>query len=60
MPEAVLLIGDKVVDPTRAGYAYEVDLGGAWRQMTGLPFVFAVWASPEPAARTGQDPASGS
>jgi chorismate dehydratase len=48
MPEAVLLIGDKVVDPTRAGYAYEVDLGGAWRQMTGLPFVFAVWASPEP------------
>lgn len=42
--EAVLLIGDKVVDPRRAGFAYEVDLGGAWRQHTGLPFVFAVWA----------------
>jgi chorismate dehydratase len=42
--EAVLLIGDKVVDPRRAGFAYEVDLGGAWRSHTGLPFVFAVWA----------------
>jgi chorismate dehydratase len=43
--EAVLLIGDKVVDPRRSGFAYEVDLGGAWRQHTGLPFVFAVWAA---------------
>ena len=42
--EAVLLIGDKVVDPRRGSFAYEVDLGGAWRQHTGLPFVFAVWA----------------
>lgn len=41
---AVLLIGDKVVDPGRGRFAYEVDLGGAWRQHTGLPFVFAVWA----------------
>lgn len=50
---SVLLIGDKVVDPRRAGFAYEVDLGGAWRQHTGLPFVFAVWAvraAPESAA----------
>jgi len=44
--EAVLLIGDKVVDPARGKFAYEVDLGGAWRQHTGLPFVFAVWAAP--------------
>jgi chorismate dehydratase len=42
--ESVLLIGDKVVDPARSSFAYEVDLGGAWRQHTGLPFVFAVWA----------------
>ncbi len=41
---AVLLIGDKVVSPERGRFAYEVDLGGAWRQHTGLPFVFAVWA----------------
>jgi chorismate dehydratase len=43
--EAVLVIGDKVVDPGRRVYAYEVDLGGLWRQHTGLPFVFAVWAT---------------
>lgn len=42
--EGVLLIGDKVVDPARGQFAYEVDLGGAWRQCTGLPFVFAAWA----------------
>lgn len=42
--ESVLLIGDKVVSPRRGSFAYEVDLGGAWRQHTGLPFVFAVWA----------------
>ncbi|MEW6251474.1 MAG: menaquinone biosynthesis protein [Planctomycetota bacterium] len=43
--EAVLLIGDKVVDPQRGRFAYEVDLGGAWRAHTGLPFVFALWAA---------------
>lgn len=42
--DAVLLIGDKVVDPRRSGFAYEVDLGGAWKAHTGLPFVFAIWA----------------
>ena len=41
---AVLLIGDKVVAPARARFRYELDLGGAWRRHTGLPFVFAVWA----------------
>lgn len=42
--ESVLLIGDKVVDRHRRGFAYEIDLGGAWRHHTGLPFVFAAWA----------------
>jgi len=50
---AVLLIGDKVVDPRRAGFAFEVDLGGAWRQHTGLPFVFAVWVARQPDAELG-------
>lgn len=58
--ESVLLIGDKVVNPARGSFAYEVDLGGAWRQHTGLPFVFAVWAtaSDEATLRTdsGQAP----
>jgi chorismate dehydratase len=53
--EAVLLIGDKVVSPQRGSYAYEVDLGGAWRQHTGLPFVFAVWARRAAANSSGHD-----
>ncbi len=50
--EAVLLIGDKVVTAPLEGFEHEVDLGGAWKAWTGLPFVFAVWAAP-PAARCG-------
>jgi len=56
---AVLLIGDKVVDPRRGRYAYEVDLGGAWRQQTGLPFVFAVWARRAAAADPDLDAVRG-
>jgi chorismate dehydratase len=43
--DATLLIGDKVVAPDRRPAAYEIDLGGAWHDLTGLPFVFAVWAA---------------
>lgn len=42
--QAVLLIGDKVVSGPARQFGFEVDLGGAWKQLTGLPFVFAVWA----------------
>ncbi|HUW84098.1 MAG TPA: menaquinone biosynthesis protein [Phycisphaerae bacterium] len=42
--QAVLLIGDKVVSGPTRQFGFEVDLGGAWKQLTGLPFVFAVWA----------------
>ncbi|HPF41597.1 MAG TPA: menaquinone biosynthesis protein [Phycisphaerae bacterium] len=41
--EAVLLIGDKVVTSEPAGFGFEVDLGAAWKYLTGLPFVFAAW-----------------
>jgi chorismate dehydratase len=44
--EAVLLIGDKVVAGAPEGFPHRVDLGSAWRALTGLPFVFAVWAAP--------------
>jgi chorismate dehydratase len=44
--EAVLLIGDKVVNNTLADYPIEIDLGSAWKSLTSLPFVFAVWAAP--------------
>lgn len=44
-PEAVLLIGDKVIrdEPDPSRYPYQLDLGAAWKQITGLPFVFACW-----------------
>jgi len=44
-PEAMLLIGDKVVtQPAPAvRYPYQMDLGAEWKEMTGLPFVFASW-----------------
>lgn len=44
-PETVMLIGDKVVRqaPTMETHPYQVDLGEAWKDLTGLPFVFALW-----------------
>jgi len=43
--EAVLVIGDKVVDRCWQTYRYDLDLGQLWHELTGLPFVFAVWAA---------------
>jgi len=45
--EAILLIGDKVVNHRLIDFDIEIDLGGAWKSLTGLPFVFAVWAAQE-------------
>jgi chorismate dehydratase len=44
-PEAMLLIGDKVVtnSPPAVRYPHQLDLGAAWVDHTGLPFVFAMW-----------------
>lgn len=44
-PEAVLLIGDKVVrsSPPSVRYPHQIDLGQAWLELTGLPFVYAIW-----------------
>ncbi len=40
---AEVVIGDRALfsKPAPAG---DIDLAGAWKEMTGLPFVFAVWA----------------
>jgi chorismate dehydratase len=52
--EAVLVIGDgALVLAGEERYPYRYDLGAAWKDWTGLPFVFAVWAArrevaPEP------------
>jgi len=44
-PDAMLLIGDKVVtdSPPAVRYPHQLDLGAAWANLTGLPFVFAAW-----------------
>ena len=46
--DAALLIGDSAlaVDPTALGLPW-LDLGQQWLDLTGLPFVFAMWAGPE-------------
>ena len=48
--QARLLIGDKVVCDEPAGFGHQLDLGAEWKELTGLPFVFAVWT-----ARRGVD-----
>lgn len=47
---ALLLIGDKVVCEEPQGLPHQLDLGEAWKRLTGLPFVFAAWI-----ARDGVD-----
>lgn len=46
--EAVLMIGDKVVTEPPLGFDWQVDLSSMWFEMTGLPFVFEVWAAADP------------
>lgn len=41
----VMLIGDPALDFVMSPHEHEIfDLGAAWFEMTGLPFVYAVWA----------------
>jgi len=45
LPNFALLIGDRALDFLRAPHEHETwDLGGAWYELTELPFVYAVWA----------------
>jgi chorismate dehydratase len=47
---AALVIGDRAFEQRRiSNFIY--DLATEWRNMTGLPFVFAVWASLKPMSR---------
>jgi chorismate dehydratase len=42
---AVMAIGDEALRLSAAGIMpFELDLGQAWQELTGLPFVFGVWA----------------
>lgn len=55
-PETVLLIGDKVVTdaPPADRYPHQLDLGEAWKRLTGLPFVYAMWMARADRAGSGQ------
>ncbi len=60
--EGVLVIGDRCFAYERAFRTVApddgciIDLGGAWRELTGLPFVFAAWAvAPGFAERAGSE-----
>ena len=44
---AGLVIGDRALEQ-RNKSKYNYDLGLAWKELTGLPFVFAVWVSNKP------------
>jgi chorismate dehydratase len=41
--DAVLVIGDRAMKVPDEPFHQVVDLAEAWRDMTGLPFVFALW-----------------
>lgn len=45
LPDFVLLIGDPALDFLHGAPEHSIwDLGAAWFELTGLPFVYAVWA----------------
>lgn len=51
MPRNVLLIGDPAIRFALGSHSHGIwDLGAAWKEWTGLPFVYAVWAVRETAA----------
>lgn len=43
--DAVLLIGDRAMQPTHESFVEVWDLGQRWTDWTGLPFVFAMWVA---------------
>ena len=47
MADAFVQIGDRTFS-NRNQYPYQYDLASEWHKFTGLPFVFAVWASNKP------------
>ncbi|MCL6620746.1 MAG: menaquinone biosynthesis protein [Syntrophobacterales bacterium] len=53
---ALLAIGDEALRLRASGrYPYFLDLGRAWHELTGLPFVFGVWAVRREIAHTAPE-----
>jgi chorismate dehydratase len=51
--DAALFIGDTALEVRRMGGVEVHDLGALWQRLTGLPMIYAVWASREDPARYG-------
>ena len=51
--DAALFIGDTALEVRRMGGVEVYDLGALWQRLTGLPMVYAVWASREDPAQYG-------
>lgn len=51
--DAALFIGDTALEVRRMGGMEVHDLGALWQRLTGLPMVYAVWASREDPALYG-------
>jgi len=50
-PPAILCIGDEALNLRRhPDYPHRMDLGEAWRQWTGKPFIFGLWIASREAA----------
>ena len=45
--DSVLVIGDRAIK-LRGSFPYQYDLSQAWKDFTGLPFVFALWVTNRP------------
>jgi chorismate dehydratase len=61
LPDACLAIGDEALRLARSGlFPHVLDLGSAWFEWTGLPFVYAVWVIRKEtvAEKNGQVPAA--
>jgi len=43
--DAILMIGDRAMHPPTGIYHEIIDLGQWWGDLTGLPFVFAMWVA---------------
>lgn len=51
-PQAILCIGDEALNLRRhPDYPERMDLGEAWRQWTGQPFIFGLWIASREAVR---------
>jgi chorismate dehydratase len=43
--DAILVIGDRAIHPTRGQFVEAWDLGDVWNRWAELPFVFAMWVA---------------